>query len=100
MLSKHADEPGNKDADRIKRKKDNLIRAVENARQHITGPDVFTDDTGAAATELLDLTPVSRHDSLLSKRASVTDEPLRVMRRKEIKGIPKAAEVGRDHHIY
>lgn len=89
-----------KEADRNTRKKDNLVRAVESARSHITGPNVFTDSHGEAPTELLDLTPVSRHNTLLSRRAKATDEPLHVMKGKEIKGIPKAAEVGREGHIY
>ncbi|KAJ6105609.1 hypothetical protein N7512_009126 [Penicillium capsulatum] len=89
-----------KDSDKITRKKDNLLRAVESARGHVTGPDVFTDSNGEASTDLLDLTPVSRHDTLLSKRAKVTNQPLHVLQGKEIKGIPKAAEVGREGHIY
>lgn len=88
-----------KDTEKAQRKKDNLIRAAESAKTHITGPDVFTDIHGEAPTELLDLTPVSRHDILLSKRDKATDESLHV-RRKEIKGIPKAAEIGLEGHIY
>ncbi|KAJ5760821.1 peroxin Pex23-like-Penicillium chrysogenum [Penicillium odoratum] len=87
------------DSNKIKRKKDNLIRVVESAKQHVTGPDVFT-GTGGSASELLDLTPISRHDTLLSKRAQATDEPLHVMKQKEITGIPKAAEIGHEGHIY
>lgn len=87
------------DAEKAQRKRDNLIRAAESAKRHITGPDVFTDVRGEAPTELLDLTPVSRH-TLLSKRAEVANEPLRTMKSKEIKGIPKAAEIGREGHIY
>lgn len=89
-----------RDTEKAQRKKDNLIRAAESAKTHITGPDVFTDIHGEAPTDLLDLTPVSRHDILLSRRDKATDEPLHVLKRKEIKGIPKAAEVGREGHIY
>jgi hypothetical protein len=99
-LSTPSDDPGNKDADKIKRKKDNLIRVVESAKQHVTGPDVFTHNSGDLASDLLDLTPVSRHDTLLSKRAQVTGEPLHVVKVKEITGIPRAAEVGHEGHIY
>ncbi|KAJ5644840.1 hypothetical protein N7507_010851 [Penicillium longicatenatum] len=95
-----SDDPENKDADKIKRKKDNLIRVIESAKQHVTGPDVFTHNSGDLASDLLDLTPVSRHDTLLSKRAQVTGEPLHVMKVKEITGIPRAAEVGHEGHIY
>lgn len=89
-----------KDREMAQRKKDNLTRAAESARHHITGPDVFTDVNGEAPTELLDLTPVSRHDILLSKCAKATDDPLHVTKVREIKGIPEAAEVGREGHIY
>lgn len=87
------------DTEKAQRKRDNLIRAAESAKRHITGPDVFTDVRGEAPTELLDLTPVSGH-RLLSKRAEAADESLHTMKGKEIKGIPKAAEIGREGHIY
>ncbi|KAJ5736187.1 Meiotically protein [Penicillium malachiteum] len=90
----------NDDPDKLNRKKDNLIRAMENARQHVTGPDMFTDIHNGSAADLLDLTPVSRHDTLLSKRAQASDKPLQVIEQQEIKGIPKAAEIGREGHIY
>lgn len=86
--------------DKLERKRDSLARAAESGKAHITGPDVFTDAHGGSGTGLLDLTPVSRRDTLLSKRAQMTDEPLHVLKAKEIKGIPKAAEVGREDHIY
>ncbi|KAJ5390736.1 Meiotically protein [Penicillium cataractarum] len=99
-LTQQLSDPNNEDNDKIERKRDNLVRAAESGKSHITGPDVFTDTYGESATGLLDLTPVSRHDTLLSMRAQMTDEPLHVLRTKEIKGIPKAAEVGREDHIY
>lgn len=99
QLSKEITESDD-NTDQIQRKKDNLARAAESARSHITGPEVFADDQGESTIDLLDLTPVSRHDTLLAKRAQVTDEPLHVLRGKEIKGIPKAAQVGREWHIY
>lgn len=99
-LSQAKPELDDKDTEKAQRRKDNLLRAAESARRHITGPDVFTDIHGEAATGLLDLTPVSRHDVLLSKRAKATDEPLQIMKGKRIKGIPKTAEVGREGHIY
>lgn len=87
------------DKDKLERRRDSLARAAESGKAHIAGPDVFTDTHGGSRTGLLDLTPVSRHDTL-SKRAQMTDEPLHVLKAKEIKGIPKAAEVGREYHIY
>lgn len=89
-----------KDADQIKRKQDNLARAAETCRLHITGPDVFADERGESVTEMLDLTPVSRHDTLLSKRPKLPTAQLsREGKGKDIKGIPMAAEVGREGHI-
>ncbi|KAJ5384353.1 hypothetical protein N7517_002264 [Penicillium concentricum] len=69
-----------KDADAIQRKKDNLARAAESCKRHITGPDVFKDDHGESTTGLLDLTPVTKHDTLLSKRP-VLEERTKSMRR-------------------
>ena len=100
QLSQSITESDGKDTDKSQRKKDNLIRAVESAKQHVTGPDFFADTHGESAGGLLDLTPKSQHKFLLSKRSKVTDTPLLVTKRQEIKGIPKAAEVGRENHIY
>ncbi|KAJ5723293.1 Meiotically protein [Penicillium malachiteum] len=99
-LTDPLDKSDNDDPDKINRKKDNLIRAIETARQHVTGPDMFTDTHNGSASDLLDLTPLSRHDTLLSKRARVSNKPLHVIEQQEIKGIPKAAEIGREGHIY
>lgn len=99
-LKQQLSDPNNEDRDKLERKRDSLTHAVESGKSHITGPDVFADTHGESGTGLLDLTPMSRHDTLLSKRAQMTDEPLHVLKVKEIKGIPKAAEVGREDHIY
>jgi hypothetical protein len=87
-----------KDADAVQRKKDNLTRAAESCKQHITGPDVFKDDLGESTTGLLDLTPVTKHDTLMSKRP-VLEERTRSIGR-VFRGIPKAAEIDREGHIY
>ncbi|KAJ5683926.1 uncharacterized protein N7477_000271 [Penicillium maclennaniae] len=99
QLSKEITESDD-DNGQAQRKKENLVRVIESARSHITGPEVFTDDQGESAVDLLDLTPVSRHDTLLAKKAETTDDSSRVLKGKEIKGIPKAAQVGREWHIY
>ncbi|OQE47273.1 hypothetical protein PENCOP_c001G08970 [Penicillium coprophilum] len=80
-----------KDADAIQRKKDNLARAAESCKRHITGPDVFKGDHGESATGLLDLTPVTKQNTLMSKRP-VLEERARSTRR-VFRGIPKAAEI-------
>lgn len=87
-----------KDADAVQRKKDNLARAVEACKHHITGPDVFKDDHGESGTELLGLTPVGKQDTLMAKRP-VLEERARSMRR-VFRGIPKAAEIDHEGHIY
>lgn len=98
-----SNDPGcdSKDIDAIKRKQDNLTRAAETCKRHITGPDFFTDDHGESATEMLDLTPVSRHDTLSSTRP--TSAPIKPPSWDEghvIRGIPSAAEIGCEGHIY
>lgn len=87
-----------KDADAVQRKKDNLARAAESCKHHITGPNVFKDGYGESGTELLSLTPVARQDTLMAKRP-VLEERARSMRR-VFRGIPKAAEIDREGHIY
>jgi hypothetical protein len=102
VLSKTAAEPDGdgKGADQIKRKQDSLARAAETCRLHITGPDIFADDQGESVTGMLDLTPVSRHGTLLSKRPKLPSAQLsRKGKGKDIKGIPMAAEVGREGHV-
>ncbi|KAJ5095552.1 hypothetical protein NUU61_004908 [Penicillium alfredii] len=91
-LSEVASESDGKNADAMQRKKDNLVRAVETARRHVTGPDVFSDSHGESVTALLDLTPVSQHDALLSRRPGSTPEQPSMQKWKGIKGIPQAAE--------
>ncbi|KAJ5486976.1 hypothetical protein N7530_001276 [Penicillium desertorum] len=61
------------DADAVQRKKGNLTRAAESCKRHITGPDVFKGDHGESGTELLDLTPVAKHDTMAKR--PVLEEP-------------------------
>ena len=82
----------------LRRKQANLTRAAESIRQHITGPELVADRPPSSATGKLDLTPVSKRDSLLSKRPLQTDRP--VDNGGDIKGIPKEAEIGKEGHIY
>lgn len=98
-LSRQA--PEGEEADDIQRKHDNLARAAETTRHHLRGPDICGDGNQTAVTELLDLTPISKQDGLLSKHIwQFVDELDRESRIKRIKGIPKAAEIGREGHIY
>ncbi|KAF7712162.1 Uncharacterized protein PECH_001005 [Penicillium ucsense] len=99
-LNRQISNSNSEDRDRLERKRDNLIRAVEVGKQHVTGPDVVAEDQSNSAAQLLDLIPASRQDSLLTKRAQCTNQPLKVTQMGEIKGIPKEAEVGKEHHIY
>lgn len=82
----------------LRRKQANLARAAESVRQHITGPELVADRPPSSATGKLDLTPVSKRESLLSKRPTQTDRP--VDNGGDIKGIPKEAEIGKEGHIY
>jgi hypothetical protein len=85
------------DADAVQRKKGNLTRAAESCKRHITGPDVFKGDHGESGTELLDLTPVAKHDTMAKR--PVLEERTRSTRR-IFRGIPKAAEIDHEGHIY
>jgi hypothetical protein len=87
-----------KDADAIQRKKDNLARAAESCKRHITGPDVLKDDHGGSATQSLALSPLAKHDTLMAKRPGLKEGVS--SRRRSFRGIPKAAEIGREGHIY
>lgn len=82
----------------IRRKHDNLARAANTAKNHIRGPDIFGDINRASITGMLDLSPVSKEDSLLSKHMEVSIDP--IDRGKRIEGIPKEAEIGRVGHIH
>ena len=99
-LSGPLEDKDDKSTERLSRRKDNISRAAETAKRHITGPDILSKSQGNMGSDLLDLTPVSRHDSLLSKCKKASDEPFRGTKGDSIKGIPKAAEVGREGHIY
>lgn len=99
VISELSKTPTDSDKDAaVQRKKDNLSRAAESCKHHITGPDVFKDDHGESGTELLDLTPAAKHDTLMAKRP-VLEERARSTRR-IFRGIPKAAEIGHEGHIY
>lgn len=99
-ISHQASSATGKEAIDLRRKQENLTKAAESARHHITGPELVADHHLSSAMGLLDLTPVSKQGSLLSKRSSraLVDKP--VDNGGDIKGIPKEAEVGREGHIY
>lgn len=72
-------------------------------RRNITGPELVADhdQQSSSAAGMLDLTPVSKRESLLSNKSSkavLNDRP--VDNGGDIKGIPKEAEIGREGHIY
>lgn len=88
------------EAEKLQRKHNYLTKASKMMRDHLTGPEVFDPPDGAmSAEDLLDLTPRSESNSLLKKHSgSVRFKPMDDGG--EIKGIPAAAEVGREGHIY
>lgn len=97
-LSQKITEVTGEEAIEIQRKRDNLARAAETAKHHIRGPDIFGDGNRASITGMLELSPVSKEDSLLSKHSRT---PINSIKRgKSITGIPEEAEVGREGHIY
>ncbi|KAL4906141.1 hypothetical protein BDW74DRAFT_139076 [Aspergillus multicolor] len=93
----------------LRRKQEYLTRAASTAERHLIGPEVLQlqelepqDNHRRASTsaaEMLDLTPVNRRDSLMSRVSSrFSFKPMD--NGGEIKGIPKEAEIGHDFHIY
>lgn len=100
-LSQASSQTTGKEAFELQRKQENLTRAAESVRQHITGPELVADHH-----QLLDLTPLSKskEGSLLSKKSSKAvmdmDYLKPVGNGGVIKGIPKEAEVGKEGHIY
>lgn len=81
-------------AEDIRRQKEYLTKAVETANRHLTGPELFS-----AQTEMLNLTPIARKGSLVSKHSRNFSAPP-ITNGGHIKGIPRQAEVGREGHIY
>lgn len=86
------------DSEEIQRKYDNLAKAAETARHHIRGPDLFGNGNRASATDMLDLSPESNRNGLLSQYFGKPVEDIN--RPGKIRGVPKAAEIGREGHIY
>ncbi|KAF7592797.1 hypothetical protein BBP40_012479 [Aspergillus hancockii] len=101
-LSEELSESTGADAEEIRRKKDYLIKAVETSRHHVTGPEILALEGRASApelTEMLDLTPAAERKNLLSRSSGrFSHKP--IDNGGDIKGIPQAAEVGREGHIY
>lgn len=94
------------EAESLRRKHEYLSRAAETAERHLVGPEVFHEPNvdegtkrGSATTEMLDLTPDNRRDSLLSRVSGrYSFQPMD--NGGEIRGIPAEAEIGHDFHIY
>ncbi|KAI9373713.1 hypothetical protein BJX61DRAFT_541484 [Aspergillus egyptiacus] len=82
-----------------RRRREHLSRAAETAKHHLLGPDVLhgrdQDYIRELNPELLDLTPGTRRDSLLSRFSGrVAFKPMD--NGGEIKGIPQQAQIGHD----
>lgn len=98
-LSQSSSEASGKEAAELQRKRDHLQKAADVARRHLTGPEVLHSDNRHLEAGMLDLTPAPKRGSLLSKYSGkVSFRPMDDGG--EIKGIPQAAEVGREGHIY
>ncbi|PYH43561.1 uncharacterized protein BP01DRAFT_323250 [Aspergillus saccharolyticus JOP 1030-1] len=98
-LSRESSEKTGKEAAELQRQRDHLQKAAEVARRHLTGPEVLQSDDRHLEADMLDLTPAPKRGSLLSRYSGkFTFQPMDDGG--EIKGIPQAAEVGREGHIY
>ncbi|KAL4754130.1 hypothetical protein BDW72DRAFT_167448 [Aspergillus terricola var. indicus] len=93
----------------LRRKQEYLSRAASTAERHLIGapvlrlqelgPNENRRHASTSATELLNLTPGNKRDSLISRVSSrFSFKPMD--NGGQIKGIPKAAEIGHDFHIY
>lgn len=102
-ISQKISSSSGKESVELRRKQENLVQAAESVRRNITGPELVADhdQQSSSAAGMLDLTPVSKRESLLSNKSSkavLNDRP--VDNGGDIKGIPKEAEIGREGHIY
>ncbi|OJJ51446.1 hypothetical protein ASPZODRAFT_148724 [Penicilliopsis zonata CBS 506.65] len=68
QLSEKATDTQGIEAEKLSRKQENLARAVETAKHHVTGPDIFSDAKGESGTSMLDL--ISVQNSARSRRES------------------------------
>ncbi|KAL4778381.1 hypothetical protein BJX76DRAFT_343346 [Aspergillus varians] len=89
----------------LRRKQEYLSRAADTAERHLTSPELLQvpgvnkTHRPSSAPEMLDLTPGNRRNSLLSRVSGrFSFQPM--SNGGEIKGIPKAAEIGHESHIY
>ncbi|KAL5338648.1 hypothetical protein BJX70DRAFT_189498 [Aspergillus crustosus] len=86
----------------LSRKQEYLSRAAGTAEHHLTSPEVLQEPSESkreSVPELLDLTPGTKRDSLLSRFSGrFSFKP--IDNGGEIKGIPREAEIGHDFHIY
>lgn len=90
-LSGNIPQTQGKEADEMKRRYDNLSRAADSIKRHITGPNIFDDGKNS----LLNLTPAIGQECSSAGPANES-----VGQRGSIKGIPKQAEIEREGHLY
>lgn len=93
-LPREAAEKGNTDTEAIRRKQQNLTKAAETTRRHITGPELL----GSKHHEWMNLTPTSKHDLLEACFKMSSFKP--IDNGGQIKGVPEAAEIGLEGHIH
>ncbi|KAE8151012.1 hypothetical protein BDV25DRAFT_129106 [Aspergillus avenaceus] len=101
-LSEELSKTTGADAEELRRKRDHLSKSIDTAKHHLTGPEILAPEGREPApemSEMLDLTPATKKDNLLSRYPSTLSRKP-VDNGGEIKGIPQAAEIGREGHIY
>ncbi|KAL4913745.1 hypothetical protein BDW62DRAFT_192040 [Aspergillus aurantiobrunneus] len=102
-----SNEQTKQEAEDLRRKQGYLSRVASTAEQHLVGPEVLQEPdadenrkrASKSAAEKTDLTLWKRTDCLLS-RVSGRSSFKPMDNGGEIKGVPRAAEIGHDFHIY
>lgn len=94
-LSESASTSRGKEASRVERRRDNLSRAANAVKRHITGPSLLDGNRGA----LLNLTPSTEKQKYWHMiQESPKIQPL--ARLGTIKGIPEEVDINHEGHIY
>ncbi|KAA8646096.1 hypothetical protein EYZ11_003738 [Aspergillus tanneri] len=98
-LYRQISQADDKEVEDMQRKKEHLEKAAGTVQHHLRGPEIVSTPRRHSAPEMLDLTPSPKKQSHLSRHlGKFSFKPMDDGG--PIKGIPKAAGIGREVHIY